>query len=474
MILKNCYIYDEVTQSQRTVDFLFTDKITGYEENLALIMPEGSAKTYRLKELTKEDIKVINSEPEKSIIDAEGIIAVPGGIDPHVHFDTPGFTEREDFYHGSMSSAAGGVTTVIDMPCTSIPPVVNGNSFDVKLDAVKLGSCVDFALFGGIDAGNFESYCRNMCELAERGVKGFKTYFTSGMASYPRVSKYQFFKIMQKAKELSMPVLLHAEEYDLIRELEAVLKDRADDYYRYYLSRPALAEILAVANAVEITRAVQGSLHIVHVGSSAAARIINDVKDKLDVTYETCPHYLWFTYKDYEAKGSSLKTMPGVKDKIDREGLWQYLKDGSCSFAASDHAPASLKEKSSGSFALDYGGIPGTQTLMTSVFSEGYMKGRIDLKRFIEVTSKNAALRYNIYPQKGCILKGSDADLTLIDKDAAWTFRKEDLLSKGETSPFFGETFNGKVLLTILRGRIIYGSKAGITVNKGYGKYLFN
>jgi allantoinase len=472
MILKNCLIYDEITQSERVVDILFTDKITGYEEDISRMMP--GAEVYRLKDLTEEDIRKINNRPERSIIDAEGIIAVPGGIDPHVHFDTPGFTEREDFHHGSMSAAAGGITTVIDMPCTSLPPVTNVHNFDLKMEAVRTESCVDYAFNGGVDASSFESCGRSMCELKERGVKGFKAYFTSGMQTYPRVTKYQFFKIMQKAKELALPVLLHAEDYELIKEMEGVLKDRPDDYMRYYMSRPAMAEILAVANAVEITRAVQGSLHVVHVGSQAAARIINEVKDKLDITYETCPHYLFFTYRDYETKGSSLKTMPGVKDKIDKECLWQYLKDGKCSFVSSDHAPASLKEKSSGSFQMDYGGIPGTQTLIPSIFSEGFIKGRIDLKRFIEVTSKNAALRFGLYPKKGCILKGSDADLTLIDKSEEWTFRKEDLLSKGETSPFFGETFKGKVMLTILRGRIIYGSNAGITGKKGYGKYLDN
>ncbi|HEX2865588.1 MAG TPA: amidohydrolase family protein [Ignavibacteriales bacterium] len=472
MILKNCLIYDEISQSERIVDILFSDKITGYEENVSQMCP--SARTYRLRDLEKETIHKINLESENSIIDCEGIIAIPGGIDPHVHFDTPGFTEREDFYHGSMSAAAGGVTTVIDMPCTSLPPVTNAQNFDVKLEAVKTESCVDYAFFGGVDAEDFECYAKNMWELKERGVKGFKTYFTSGMATYPRVTRYQFFKIMQKARELSLPVLLHAEDYDLIKELEMELKDRPDDFYRYYLSRPALAEILAVSNAVEIAKTVHGSLHIVHVASSAAACIINEAIDKLDITYETCPHYLYFTFKDYENKGSALKTMPGVKDLVDRQCLWEFLKNGKCSFVASDHAPASLLEKSSESFAMNYGGIPGVQTLIPSVFSEGYMKSRIDLKRLTEITSKNAAMRYNLYPQKGCIMKGSDADLTLIDKEMEWTFRPQDLLSKGETSPFFGETFKGRVVLTILRGRIIYSSSAGITVKKSYGKFLGN
>lgn len=472
MVLKNCLIYDEINQSERTVDILFNEKFTGYEENISRVIPGDTLKSYRLSELTEDIIARINEEADTAVIDAEGMTAIPGGIDAHVHFDTPGFTEREDFYHGSMSAAAGGITTVIDMPCTSLPPVTNGKNFDVKMEAVRKQSCVDYAFYGGIDAGNFENYYQSMCELAERGVKGFKAYFTSAMGTYPKVSKYQFFKIMQRARDLGLPVLLHAEDNDLIRDLEAELSSRSDDYYRYYLSRPPLSEVLAVSNAVEIARAVKGRLHVVHVGSSAAARIINEVRDRLDISYETCPHYLYFTYKDYETKGSALKTMPGVKDSIDKKNLWHYLNEGSCSFVTSDHAPSRLSEKSSGSFSKDYAGIPGTQTLIPVLFSEGLVKGRIDLKRLAEVTSKNAALRYNIYPKKGCMLKGSDADLTLIDRNTEWVFSQKDLLSKGETSPFIGETFRAKVTLTILRGRIIYSSNAGISVSKGYGKYI--
>jgi allantoinase len=473
MILKNCYIYDELDDQEKNVDILFEEKIIEYRQNISSEFEKKSeAHNFKLSTLTKEDIQFINENQAICLIDAEGMLTIPGGIDPHVHFDTPGFTHREDFYHGSMAAAAGGITTVIDMPCTSIPPVTNGKNFDFKLNAIMNSSCVDFALFGGLDANNFEKYEEHMEELADRGVKGFKTYFISGMISYPRVDKYQFYKILQKGKELNSPILLHAEDYELLHGLEKELSNQPDDYMRYFKTRPALGEILAVSNALEIAKSVNGNLHIVHVASSEAAELINHKIHDYNISYETCPHYLYFTYEDFKTKGSSLKTAPVVKAKFDREKLWQFLAEGKCSFVSSDHAPSTLSEKNTGSFQKDYGGIPGTQTLIPVIFSEGYKKNKISLKKLIEVISKNAAKRYNIYPQKGTIQKNSDADFVIIDQDKEWTFQKKLLYSKGETTPFDGEKFNGKVLMTILRGKIIYQEKSGLTIEKGYGKYV--
>ncbi len=472
MIIKNCLIYDEKDDKEKIVDIIFDDTINEYKENLSSAYPTYTKITVRLTDLTLPKIKQINEKPDKFILDAEGMITIPGGIDAHVHFDTPGFTHREDFYHGSMSAAAGGVTTVIDMPCTSLPPVTNAENFDVKMDIIKDMSLVDYALFGGIYANDFENYENSMEALKDKGVKGYKTYFTSGMESYPKVTKYQFFKIMRKAKGLRLPVLLHAEDNELLYCLQNDYRNEKDDYMRYYNSRPALAEVLAVSDAVEIAKTTKGSLHIVHVASGLAAQIINNALHNFDITYETCPHYLYFTYKDFETKGSTLKTAPVVKNHFDQDLLWKYLIDGNCSFVASDHAPATFKEKTTGSFWKDYSGIPGTQTLIPVVFSEGYSKGDLSLKRFIEITSANPAKRYNLYPKKGTLQKGADADITIIDKNKKWKFETKQLYSKGETSPFDGENFEGKIMLTILRGKIIYHEGSGITSERGYGKYV--
>ncbi|MFA6598330.1 MAG: amidohydrolase family protein [Ignavibacteriaceae bacterium] len=472
MILKNCYIYDEVTEKEKLVDFHVDEKITAVKEELIKTVSTENVITIKLSGLDREIISEINQHSEKYILDCEGLITLPGGVDPHVHFDTPGFTHREDFYHGSMSAAAGGVTIVIDMPCTSLPPVTNGKNFDEKFAAIKNESVIDFGLYGGVCANNFGQLAQSMEELAAKKVRGFKTYFVSGMRTFPQVSLQQFELILKKAKELNLPVLLHAEDSGVVSAMTKQHENDNDDYLRYCNSRPAQAEVTAVAYAIEIAKRVNGNLHIVHVASSEAAELINQAGKEYSVTYETCPHYLFFTEDDFKSKGSSLKTAPVVKSKKDQADLWKYLEDGSCNFVASDHAPAPLNEKQTGSFWKDYGGIPGVQTLIPIIFSEGYKKQKLSLKRFTEVVSTNAAKRYNLYPQKGSLQIGSDADFAIINPNISWKFETKELLSKGETSPFDNELLTGKVILTILRGKIVYSDAAGITVEKGYGKYL--
>ncbi|MCK9212612.1 MAG: allantoinase AllB [Ignavibacteriaceae bacterium] len=472
MILKNCYIYDERTGQEKLVDFLVSERIIAVKEKLSKTISIENKTEIKLSGLDAAKIVRINEHSEKYILDCEGLITIPGGVDPHVHFDTPGFTHREDFFHGSMSAAAGGITTVIDMPCTSLPPVTNGKNFDEKFAAIKNESVIDFGLYGGVCANNFEQFARSMEELAGKKVKGFKTYFVSGMKTFPQVSLVQFELVIKKAKELNLPVLLHAEDNDIVSAMTKNYENANDDYLRYCNSRPVQAEVAAVANAIEIAKRVNGNLHIVHVASSEAAKLVNQVRNEYNITYETCPHYLSFTQDDFKRKGSSLKTAPIVKSKKDQDELWKYLEEGDCSFVASDHAPAPLSEKQTGSFWKDYGGIPGVQTLIPVVFSKGYKKQKLSLKRFSEVVSTNATKRYNLYPQKGSLQVGSDADFAIINPNISWKFETGQLLSKGKTSPFDNEMFTGKVVLTILRGKIVYSDAAGITVPKGYGKYL--
>ena len=472
MIIKNCYIYDSLAGKEVLSDFYLSDKIVEYGINLTDKINAEDKIVTDIFSLTPELIEKINSGFSDVVIDAKGLITLPGGIDAHVHFDTPGFTEREDFYHGSMSAAAGGITTVIDMPCTSLPPVTNGENFDIKYDAVKDTSVIDYAFFGGINSRRFDDYIKCMDELAEKKVKGFKTYFVSGMETFPRVTKYEFSHILEHALILNIPVLLHAEDFGVISSRAKDLASEDDNYLKYCLMRPEAAEIEAVKEAVFIAKHVNDNLHVVHVGSARAAAIINSLEDKGRITYETCPHYLAFTQDDFKIKGSLLKTAPVVKSEYDKENLWKYLLNGSCSFVASDHAPCSLAEKNTGSFMTDYGGIPGTQTMLPYLFSEGYVNRKMPLSKLYQVVSESPAKRYGLYPAKGSLNVNTDADMTFINPSSKYTFSKDDLLSKGETTPFDGENFTGKVVLTIVRGKIVYYENLGITINKGFGKYI--
>lgn len=401
-------------------------------------------------------------------IDAQGMIVLPGGIDPHVHFDDPGFTEREDFSHGTAAAASGGITTIIDMPCTSIPPVTNIINLEEKLAVVEKKAVIDFGFYGGIAPQSMgEGYPENFRELAKI-VFGFKTYFISIMELFGGLDHFHFREVLKQAKEFDATILLHAEDYSYVNFATDICLKAGKDPIDYYRSRPETAEVLAVLNAVEMAKETGADLHIVHVSTARAAEIIGES----DASCETGPHYLQFDLDDFVRVGSSLKTTPPVKRPGNREKLWQYISDGIIDFVASDHAPCAACDKETGSIWTDYAGIPGTVTLLPYIFSEGYAKGRISLRKLVEITSENAARRYGLYPQKGAIEIGTDADLVFVDPNLRWKVEGEKFLSKGHVTPFEGMELRGRVVRTMVRGRTVYQADRGIQVEEGYGRFL--
>ena len=405
---------------------------------------------------------------DDEIIDAAGMIILPGGIDPHVHFDDPGFTDREDFAHGTAAAASGGVTTIIDMPCTSIPPVTTMANLEEKLAVVEKEAVIDFGFHGGIAPQSMgPGYPENFRDLS-RIVFGFKTYFISIMELFGGLNHFQFRNVLKQAREFGATILLHAEDLSYVNPATDYWMKAGKEPIDYYRSRPEAAELLAVQNAVEMAQETGADLHIVHISTARSVEIIADS----DVTCETGPHYLQFDLDDFIRMGSPLKTTPPVKKQGNSEKLWQYLSDGLIDFAASDHAPSTAAGKETGSIWTDYAGIPGTITLLPYLFSEGYTKGRFSLRRLVEVTSESAARRYGLYPQKGAIEIGTDADLVLIDPGMTWTVEGEKFLSKGHITPFEGMELQGKVIKTIVRGRTIYKADRGIQVEGGYGRFL--
>ena len=404
-----------------------------------------------------------------NIINAKGLLIFPGAIDPHVHFNEPGFTDREDFYHGSCAAASGGVTTVIDMPCTSVPPVTNLENLKHKLDIISKKSVVDFGFFGGVSGQCFDSdFQKDMTDLAEY-VLGYKTYFISGMESFDKLDFDQFRQVLRVAKGLNRPVLLHAEDYEIVTAAEAIEKAKGSDWRNYYNSRPESAEFTAIKNAVEIAAEVGTDLHIVHIGTAKAAELR---VDKNRISGETEPHYLAFSLDDLERIGGALKTTPVVKSPGNADGLWQALVNGVLDFVASDHAPAPMSQKNTGSAWNDYSGIPGSETLFPYMYSEGFVKRNVSLDRFLKIVSENAARRYGLFDRKGSIEVGKDADLVLIDPKVNWTVRGQKFLSKSKITPFEGMTFQGRAVKTMLRGKVIYDYQEGILANHGYGEYL--
>ena len=274
---------------------------------------------------------------------------------------------------------------------------------------------MDYALFGGVSAQSLaEGLVGAMEELAP-WVVGFKTYFVSGMQTFGRLTHYQFGQVLKQARRLRLPVLLHAEDYDYVNGATAAEKSKGREPIHYYRSRPEIAEKLAVAAAAAIARETGARLHVVHVSTSDAVDIIAGPVGDGGITCETGPHYLAFDLTDFERIGSALKVTPPVKPAPNRDGLWQRLAAGSIAFAASDHAPCRKQDKQSGSIWTDYAGMPGCETLLPFLFSEGYCRKRLNLQRLVEVTSTPAARLYGLAKRKGSIEPGKDADLALIN-----------------------------------------------------------
>jgi allantoinase len=394
-------------------------------------------------------------------VNLRGSLVLPGVIDGHVHFDDPGFTHREDFASGTSAAAAGGVTCVVDMPCTSLPPVIDADALATKLRAIQAKAHVDFMLWGGLSGAVVaeDGWRDRLAELTESGVAAVKVYCLSGMETFPELDYDQIGAVLVAAADLGIPVGVHAEDATVIRELTREIRGRGgDDPAAYAESRPALAEVAAVRRIIELCRDSGCRTHIVHLASGAALDLIAEARASgIPITAETCPHFLQFTTDDLVSQGSLLKTAPVVKTTDDRARLWDGLANGDLELVATDHASAQWpEEKSTGSIWTDYGGVPGVETLLPYLHSEGVTAGRLTLERLTELTAVNPARLFGIDHRKGALAEGLDADLVVFDDDAKWTVSGAKLHHLNRYTPFEGIELTGRVRATYVRGRAVF------------------
>lgn len=408
----------------------------------------------------------------------ECFLAIPGGIDPHVHFDTPGFEFREDFEHGSKAAASGGVTTVIDMPCTSVPPVTTAENFRMKLNALEGRSMIDYAFWGGVSGKNFKEADveENILQLTKCGVAGFKVYFISGMESFTDLTPRQMEFAGRVIEKTGRPMAVHAEDKELVTVREQKYKNaNRIDWKAYCDSRDPRAEAVAIDKLISVAQKVNCRIHVVHLSSKLGLDQIKKARStKLHFTTETCPHYLHFTQKDFENDSirNFLKTAPPVKCEKDLDALWEGLNDGSIQFVTTDHAGCNpVDEKSSSDFWEVYGGIPGVEHRVPFLLSEGFMKGRLTLEKTVQLLSENAASHFNL-ENKGNLKPGFDADICLIDLWQSGKIEAANMNSKGKYTPFEALILNAKVIRTYLRGRKIYDLNNPVSDLFGYGKFI--
>jgi allantoinase len=426
-----------------------------------------------LRDIAIFDGKIAAIEPDlrgsaHETIDANGLHILPGVIDSHVHFNEPGRAHWEGFETGSRALAAGGGTMFFDMPLNAHPPTLDGASFDQKLAAAEAKSVTDFAFWGGLVPGNVEQ----LAELAERGVIGFKAFMSnSGIEDFPRADDRTLREGMKRAAHLRKIVALHSESEAVTSELAQRFLTESKTSIRDYLdSRPERAELEAIRRALEIAGDTRCALHIVHVTSGNAIAAIASAREHgLDVTCETCPHYLLLTDEDMERIGALAKCAPPLRAKESQNSLWQWLVLGGITTVGSDHSPAPPEMKTAQDFFKVWGGISSVQHTLPLLITKDRLGRNVGLAHVAQLLAANVGRRFAL-PEKSEIKAGFDADLALIDLQQSFEVVSNDLYYRHRHTPYLGRKLTGKVVQTILRGQTVF--KDGKIVSKPVGRLV--
>lgn len=408
-------------------------------------------------------------------IDASGLLVFPGFIDPHVHSRDPGLTEKEDFYHSTRAAAAGGVTTIFEMP-NAVPPVTDVSVLRERAEQHEGVAAIDFGLWG-ISLGS-----ENLGELpalVEEGVVGIKLFWGYALDRETKQLVYNVgdappenlilppgngdvFDVFETVAGAGGLLAAHCEDREVIEAAQRSLGHEMSTYEDFLEGRPDTAEAATIAVGAELARATGCRFHVVHVSSARGAQLVCEAqRDGVTISAETCPHYLTLTDESYDSIGPVMKIFPPVRRAHDRDALWERLGDGTITSLGSDHAPHTVEQKRQ-DLATAPAGAPGVETMVPVLLDE-VSKGRISAERLSWLLSEGTARLYGLYPRKGTVLPGTDADFTIVDPDAEWTITNAQLHSKHPLSPWDGATGRGKATYAVVRGNVVMrdGEPAG-------------
>jgi allantoinase len=422
----------------------------------------------RVAALTRDE-SVLASADE--VVDASGLFVLPGAIDPHAHFEDPGHTEREDFTTGTMAAAAGGFTTVFEHPLT-YPPVTTTELYREKREMARGKAVVDFGLWGALT----EPSLAHMRRQWDEGALGFKAFMPFSEPAYPNVDDAQFLEGMGIAAELDALVLVHAENDAMVRAgIDRMQREGRTDPLAHHESRPPIVEEEAVQRAIFLAGHAGCRLQVVHVSSPGSAELVKRAKAAgRAVSMETCPHHLLLDLDDLVRLGPYGRCAPALRERALVERLWDSVLDGTADSLVSDHCAYTLVEKEAGwenIFAAP-NGCQVMQETVATVFDEAVHRRGMGLDAFARFSATNAARRIGIYPRKGTVLPGSDADLALWDLDGEWAVdARSQQFSKNPWSPFEGRRLRARPVRTLVRGETVYVN-GEIAVAPGHGRFL--
>ncbi|MFJ5921703.1 allantoinase AllB [Kitasatospora sp. NPDC092948] len=392
----------------------------------------------------------------RGVTDLGGLVLMPGLVDTHVHVNEPGRTEWEGFASATRAAAAGGVTTIVDMPLNSVPPTTTSSALAVKRKAAEGRLWVDVGFWGGAIPGNLGDL-----ELLHRaGVFGFKSFLApSGVDEFPHLAgPAELEAALAEQARLGALAVVHAEDPAV---LDAAPNPGGVRYRDFLASRPDAAESVAVAGLLECARRTGARVHLLHVSSAAVLPLLRRARaDGVRVTAETCPHYLTLAAEQVPDGDTAFKCCPPIRDAANRELLWQALADGEFAAVVSDHSPSTSELKQcqrlggSGDFAAAWGGIASLQLGLAAVWTEARRRGHTpaDVVRWM---AAGPAGLVGLDGSKGAVAPGCDADLVAFDPDAEFTVRPERLHHRNPVTPYAGRTLTGQVRRTWLRGRLV-------------------
>jgi allantoinase len=388
------------------------------------------------------------------IVEANDAVVMPGLVDTHVHINSPGRTEWEGFRTATRAAAAGGVTTLIDMPLNSIPPTTTIAGFRAKLETAKDDCFVDVGFWGGVVPGNTSELER----MFAAGVVGFKCFLVpSGVDEFPHVTEDDLRIAMPELTRIGAMLIVHAELPGPMKAADNANGDDTD-YDAFLHSRPRAAENEAIELMIRLSREFGARVHIVHLSSSEALPLLRDAQAAgVRITAETCPHYLHFAAETIPAHATEFKCCPPIREGENREKLWHGLADGTIDMIVSDHSPCpgEMKLREIGDFMAAWGGIASLQLRLPVTWTEARRRG-FSLRELTDWLCFNPARQISLDGRKGAIAEGCDADVVIWNPNREFAVDGSHLEHRHKLTPYHGESLAGVVEKTFLRGRKIY------------------
>lgn len=403
--------------------------------------------------------------PDTDVRNCGTDVISPGLIDSHVHINEPGRTQWEGFDTATRSAAAGGITTLVDMPLNSSPVTTTLEAFKNKINIAKDKIHVNVGFWGGIVPGN-NSELAPMIEAGVLGIKAFTTH--SGIDEFPNVREADLDEGMKIIAPYNVPLLVHA-ELDSEHAGQQGLKEAPFSYMSWLASRPKSWEDEAIKMMIKLSKSTKCRTHIVHLSSSnSISGLKNAIENGIDISVETCPQYLFFNAEEIPDNDPRYKCAPPIREKENNDKLWGAVKDGLISFIVTDHSPAppEIKELKSGNIAKAWGGISSLELSLPAIWTKAREKG-FQIQDMARLMSENVAEFLSLDKKKGKIKKGMDADIMIWDPEESFTVDQAEVHYRHKISPYHGQKLYGVIKTTILNGSVIYDNGNFLSLRQG-------